>query len=431
MKKFLVFALVLSVIITSFSAIVSADGIEVVIPENDGKGTILVGGIGDLSGAVKNCSNTANTVGGTEASNKSWSVVSIVDIDDTYFDKAVRIESKGTTAVPGTNQVRFQFATDGIEAGEYIYVSFYYRQLSTFDSVTYTTSAPGFSTPEIGVNSGRVTPYTQTSAYMGAEEFDKWYKVSYIYPISAAVAAGNTYLQFGFSKPSAGLPAYMIEVADLKVMTFGKATGPSADYITTEIKNIIGTAGFSSVTFDGSEIDLATYPHQYTQSIYWNGTLPEIKGKDLAGNSAKVEYDGKGVPQTVKLTSYSIDFDVTDAEDDRKAEYFVNIDFYRAATSITVDGVDKTDLTGCVGGEKVALEANIFNLNGETATYTAVLAIYDGKKCIAAIPYKISVSNTDISKTLTFPSYTLPVRDYTGCTVKGFVISTLGMFKVN
>ena len=426
MKKFLAFALVLCVIITSFSAVVSADGIEVVIPENDGKGTVLAGGIGDLVGAVKNCSNTDNSTG----NNKNWSVVSIVDIDDTYFDKAVRIESKGTNAAPGTNQVRLQFATDGIEAGEYIYVSFYYRQLSSFGDTTYNEKTPAISTPEVGKNSGRVTPVTQASAYLSAEEFDKWYKVSYIYPITAAVAAGNTYVQLGFSKPSAGLPAYMMEVADFKVMTFGKATGPSADYVKTEISNVLGTADFSSVTFDGTEVDLSLYPDAYTQSIYWDGTLPVIDGTDINGNAVDVEYDGDSVPQTVKLTAYCMDYDVTNAEDDRKKEYLVNIDFYRAYASVTVDGVETTDLTGCTGGENVVMNASVYNPLGEAADYTAVMGIYNGKKCIATIPWKISVTSADANKTVPV-TYTLPAGNYAGCEVKTFVISTLRMFKVN
>ncbi len=430
MKKFLVFALVLSVIITSFSAIVSADGIEIVIPENDGKGTVLVGGTDELVSAVKNCSNTENTVGGTTATNKNWSVVSIADINDTYFDKAVRIQSKGTTVAPGTNQVRLQFATDGIEAGEFVYISFYYRQLSEFEGKTYTEKTPSFSTPEIGKNSGRVTPQTQASAYLSAEEFDKWYKVSYIYPMTSAVASGNTYMQIGFSKPSAGLPEYVLEVADFKVMTFGLATGPSADYVKTEIGNIIGTADFSSVTFDGSEVDLLLYPDEYTQSIYWNGTLPVIDGKDINGNAVDVEYDGDSVPQTVKLTAYCIDYDVTNQADQRKKEYFVNIDFYRASTSITVDGTATTDLSSCVGGEEVVMNASIYNPLGETADYTAVMGIYKGKKCIAIIPWKISVTSTDVSKTQPV-KYTLPAGNYTGCEVKAFVISPLRMFKVN
>ncbi|MBR5518708.1 MAG: hypothetical protein IKV86_06765 [Clostridia bacterium] len=426
MKKLLVFALVLSVIITSFSAVVSADGIEIVIPENGGKGTVLSGGIDDLVGAVKNCSNTDNSTG----TNKNWSVVSIVDIDDTYFDKAVRIESKGTNVAPGTNQVRLQFATDGIEAGEYIYVSFYYRQLSSLGDKTYTEKTPAFSIPEIGKNSGRVTPITQTSQYLSAEQFDTWYKVSFIYPISAAVAAGNTYVQLGFSKPSAGLPEYVMEVADLKIMTFGLATGPSSDYVKTEINNVISTADFSSVTFDGAEVDLSVYPDEYTQSIYWNGTLPVIDGTDVNGNPVDVEYDGDSVPQTVKLTAYCMDYDVTNYSDDRKKEYLVNIDFYRAATSVTVDGTATTDLSSCTGGEKVVMNASIYNPLGETADYTAVMGIYNGKKCLATIPWKISVTGTDVSKTIPV-EYTLPAGDYTDCEVRTFVISPLRMFKVN
>ena len=116
MKKILGFALILCVIISTLAPSVLAD-VNVEITENDGKGTVIAGGIDDLNSAVKNCSNTANVVSGTEKTDKNWSVVSIADIEDEYFDKAIRIESKGTTAAPSTNQVRATFTTDGVITG--------------------------------------------------------------------------------------------------------------------------------------------------------------------------------------------------------------------------------------------------------------------------------------------------------------------------
>lgn len=426
MKKLLGFALIVCVLITSLASVTFVSAADVVITENDGRGTVLVGGIDELASAIKNCSNTANSTG----TNKNWSQVSIADIDDPYFDKAILIESRGTTAKPGTNQVRATFETDGIEAGEYIYVSFYYRALSELNGTTYTDFPQSFSTPEIGKNSGRVRAIGAASDYSNATEFDKWYKVSYVYPITAAVSAGNTYLQLGFAAPSAGLPAYAMEVAGLNIMTFGIPEGPSADIIKNEVISVLDTADFSSVKFGENEIDLATYPAQYSESIYWNGTLPEITGTDINGKAAKVEYDGDSVPQTVKVTAYAMDYDVTSATDTRKKEYFVNIDYYRASTAVFVGETETTDLTGCVGGEEVKFDATIYNPNGETADYTAVMGIYSGKKCIAAIPWKISVTDTDESKTGTF-TYTLPARDYTGCEIRTYVISPLRMYKVN
>lgn len=426
MKKLLSFTLILSVLLASFSTLNVFADVSVYIPANDGKGTVLVGGVNTLVSAGKNCSNTENSTG----TNKNWSVVSIADIDDPYFDKAIRIESKGTIATPGTNQVRAAFSTEGIGAGEYIYVSFYFRQLSEFGDKTFTEKAPSFSTPELGINSGRVTPITQTGAYLNATDFDTWYKVAYIYPLSGAVASGNTYLQFGFSKPSAGLPEYVIEVAGLNIMTFGVATGPSTDMIKTEIIKNLDNADFSSVKFDGNEVDLDIYPEQYSEMIYWNGTLPVITGKDVNGKDVLVEYESDSVPQKVKLTAFAMDYDVTSTTDTRYKEYFVNIDYYRASTSVSVDGVETNSLSGCVGGEEVELSSTIYNPNNETATYVAVMCIYKGKKCIAAIPGRIFVTNTDVSKTETLP-YTLPVADYSGCEVKSYVISPLRMFKVN
>lgn len=431
MKKILGFALILCVIISIFTPAVLSAGIDVEISENDGKGTVIAGGIDDLNSAVKNCSNTANVVSGTEKTDKNWSVVSIADIEDEYFDKAIRIESKGTTAVPGTNQVRATFTTDGIDAGEYIYVSFYFRALSELNGTTYTDFPQNFAVSELGKNSGRVRPLGKNSDYLTATEFDTWYKVSYVYPIAAAVAAGNTYLQFGFTKPSESLHAYALEIADLNIMTFGVPTGPSTDLIKNEVISVLDTADFSSVTFDGNEIDLATYPEQYTQSVYWNGTLPVIDGTDINGKPATVTYNGTSVPQTVTVTAYAMDYDVTSTTDTRKKDYFVNVDYYRASTDVTVDGVSTTDLTGCVGGEEVVFEASIYNPNGEAAMYSAVMGIYEGKKCIAAIPWKISVTEADPYITKTFDKYILPVRDYTGCEIRTFVISPLRMYKVN
>ena len=430
MKKILSLVLILSVIITSFATFSASADVTVVVPENDGKGTVLVGGIGNLASAIKNCSNTNNLVGGTEASNKNWSVVSIEDVDDTYFDKVIRMESKGTTATPSTNQVRATFATDGISAGEYIYVSFYYRLLSKLGDKTYSEKPPAISLPEIGVNSGRVTPQTQAGQYISAENFDTWYKVTYLYPLTSAVASGNTYQQFTFSKPSGNLPEYVVEVADLNIMTFGVATGPSTDMIKNKITKVLDDADFSSVKFGGNEVDLSVYPDEYTESIYWNGTLPVITGKDINGKNVKVEYESNKVPQTVKLTAYAMDFDVTSATDTRYKEYFVNIDYYRAFTTVLVNG-DETDvLTGCVGGEVVKLNASVYNPNAENATYVAVICIYKGKKCIATIPNRISVTTSDVSKTVSF-TYTLPAGDYTGCKVESYVISPLRMYKVN
>lgn len=427
MKKLLGFTLVLCMLITSLVSVNADSATDVVITENNGKGTVIVGGIDDLASAIKNCSNTANSTG----TNKNWSVVSIADIDDDNFDKAIRIESKGTTAAPGTNQVRATFETDAIEAGEYIYVSFYYRVLSKLGDTTYTTMPQGFSVSEIGVSSGRVRAIGATSDYNSAAEFDTWYKLSYVYPLSKAVEAGNRYLQLAFTRPSGGLQTYAMEVAGLNIMTFGIPTGPSADLIKNEVISVLDTADFSSVKFGEKEIDLSVYPTQYTESIYWNGTLPVITAKDINGKAAKVEYDGDGVPQTVTVTAYAMDYDVTDTADTRKKQYFVNIDYYRASTAVSVGETETTDLTGCVGGEKVVLEATIYNPNGETADYTAVMGIYNGKKCIAAIPYKISVTETDETKTVSFPSYTLPTGDYTGCEVRSYVISPLRMYKVN
>ena len=125
-----------------------------------------------------------------------------------------------------------------------------------------------------------------------------------------------------------------------------------------------------------------------------------------------------------------MDYDVTNYSDDRKKEYLVNIDFYRAGTEVTVDGEATTDLSSCTGGEKVVMNASIYNPLGETADYTAVMGIYKGKKCLATIPWKISVTGTDVSKTIPV-EYTLPAGDYTGCEVRTFVISPLRMFKVN
>ena len=422
MKNLCRLIILLGILLAAFSACVIA---RAEIPENNGLGTLLAGGAEGLVSAAKNVSAVDNPTG----NNRNWLDVQTVDLTDGLFQTAVRITCGGTNAAPGTNQVRMLFNAPAMAAGDYVYVSFYYRVRSACEGLTYEAMPPSFACTSLHTSSGNRQTMAGTT-YQSAEAFDTWYKVEYLYPLSAAVPAGTPYLQMSFARPAEGLQPYVVEVADVHILYFGAVTGASDGLIQSELTAALSNAAFSYVQIDGAAVDLETYPTAYRMRFLWDGTLPAVTAADLYGRAAAVEYETAGVPQTVRATVYALRYDKTNPDDPNKRTYELHLDYVRAAAGVTVDGADTAALSGCTGGEAVQVHVTAYNPNGEAAEYVAVLGIYDGKKCVAAIPWKLSVSAAEPQKTADF-SYILPEGSYEGFVCRAFVIEPRQMIKVN
>lgn len=391
------------------------------IPENNGLGTPLA-----VSGVTKNISATANSTG----TNKNWLNAEAVELTDTLFDSAFRISSIGTDAVPSTNQIRITFDSPAMTAGEYVYVSFYYRALSECNGVTYENKPVSFACTSLNMSSGLKAASNGTT-YQSAENFDTWYKVSYTYPLASDVAEGSRYMQISFSKPADFLPAYCMEIAGVNILYFGSVTGQSSELIQNEISQTLKTAEFSSLTLDGENIDLTLYPTGYTKSILWNGEqLPAVEAKDMYGRDAEVRYSDDKLPADVTVTAFSYEYDFTSPDDSLKSTYTLRLDYVKSGTVTLVGTNETSSLEECTGGETVTARPTFYNPNGEIQNYVVVLGIYKGNKCMLAVPWNYTVNSDKTADTQDF-SYTLPDGDYSGAELRVFVISPLKAIKVN
>ena len=324
-----------------------------------------------------------------------------------------------TGRVTGKFQIELSDIPSGVAAGDYIYIKFYYRINSKYtDGVTDTVN-PGsfFPYPKFGATSG-----TGNFGYSsGSAVKDTWYMGTIKTTLEAATATFQRFVMIFQAGEYVN-----IDLGGVSAMYIGPVTYTSDDSLNVEgqINELISTASFSSIKFDGKEIDLSANPDSYSTKIGWTGKLPEIVAVDGMGNTIKVNpdtdivYDGK-LPKTVYLTAYALDQNIFDPGNSSKKVYTINIDYHRVLTNVTVNG------------SSVTFDADIYNLNNENLNYTAVICIYDktNGKCIAAVPYKISVPEEKDSDIF---SFTYPGdRDYTDYDCKAFIISPVGMFKIN
>ena len=416
-RKFRLISVFLTVfLIVSQSTLIFAD-----IPENNGLGTPL-----QINGIVKNISATANSTG----TNKNWLDTRAASFTDTIFDSGFRITSKGTDAPPSTNQVRITFNSPAMAAGDYVYVSFYYRALSECDGTSYASKPVSFACTSLNTSSG-LKPASGGTTYQNAEEFDKWYKVSYTYPLTADVAEGVRYLQMSFSKPKDALPAYCMEVADVNILYFGNVTGQSSELIQKEISDTLKSAEFSSLTVDDENIDLNLYPNLYAKKVLWDGVkFTAVAAKDMYGRDADVQCSNNGLPTDVTVTIYSYDYDYTAPDESLKKVYTVKLDYIRAQAVTLVGTKEISSLDGCTGGETAVIRPTFYNPNGETQTYVVILGIVKDNKFVAAIPWTYTTDENKTSETCDF-CYVLPEGDYEGARLRGFIISPLKAVIIN
>jgi len=324
-----------------------------------------------------------------------------------------------SSRVTGKFNINFANMPSGAAAGDNIYIKFYYRINSKYTDGTTATVKPTsfYNYAKFGATSG-----IGGFGYKSAEiEMDKWYMGTVKTTFESASSAFlRIVLIFQAGE-------YVnVDIGEINAVYIGPVTYESTDELNVEgqINQLVSTASFSSISFDGEEINLQENPDSCNKTIDWKGTLPAITAKDGMGNTVTVNpdtdvvYDGK-LPKKINLTAYALEHNKFEPDDTNKKVYTINLDYIRAASDVTVDG------------SNVTLNVDVYNLNNEKLNYVATLCIYEKAtgKCVAAVPYNIALDETDDNKSFSF-TYSGKV-DYTDYECKSYVISTLRMFKVN
>ena len=352
---------------------------------------------------------------------KNSGSITVTPIGDTDgVSNVYRVYGGGASArVTGKFSIELNDIPSDVAAGDYIYINFYYRINSKYTDGTTDTVAPSpfYQYPKFGGTSG-----TGNFGYSQADvEFDKWYMGSIKTTFETATATGQRFVMVF----QAG-EYVSVDIGGITAMYLGPVTYTSDDEFNVDgqINQFISVASFSSIMVDGEEVDLATYPESFNKTVAWTGSLPEIIAVDGRGNTVAIDpekdvvYEGN-LPKTVYLTAYPLDCNMFDPDSSNKKVYAINLDYHRTLTDVVADG------------SSITLNLDIFNLNSEKLDYTAVICAYDKVtgKCVASVPYKVSLAETDDSKHFSF-TYTGD-KNYADYDCKAYVISPLRMFKIN
>ncbi|MDO4563901.1 MAG: hypothetical protein Q4C12_08760 [Clostridia bacterium] len=267
---------------TSYTVTYSKE--EINIPENGGKGTKLA-----FSGIVH-----------------SQGQGSIATVADDTFGTICRMTNSGGTYY----RPYLEFAKTMnllYSAGDYLYISFYWRALDGESPATYFNAAVSFENFAVPAKS------IGTSAAMN---YGSWNKAEMVLPNNAdrTWTDMRLSLQFGGSDAT----ARVIDIAAPVCYYLGAATGGDADAILTEFRKTFSSdSSIAALTVGGTSVDLAANPSSYDAG----------KANITSANVSVIVSEGAYVIKSdaageIKITVYPQNANILNAAQD-KTEYII------------------------------------------------------------------------------------------------------------
>lgn len=300
----------------------------------------------------------------------------------------------------------------GASAGDWVYVSFYYRTYNRF------TNSAGEVVdnnqmdlyPSIRSN-GLENPYyrTSTAKYIrmtpdttAENDVNEWQKLTYIQKLDNdtnetwTLKLTSNHTRNSTDGTIVGTNR-KVDFADVKVVYFGLPEGNTTDedVIKAAIEEAAGNYGLTNVYLDGEEIDTASNPLSYsvTTPRYSAGADPfTITGNSIHGAGLVNVFEGNN---TYVVKSYPLDYDYLSGTDNRVAAYTINVipeyDFYDFALagmtlSLKADNGLTASKQGVIigasynaSGRMLALKAEPFTLTGNSAANALSVTVPDAE----------------------------------------------------
>ena len=403
----------------------------VTITENNGYGTAVIGGLQSptVVGTVGREFAKLETIKGSDAA----------PFDEYY--SWTREEFK----VEGTNNQSYLAVSgelpEGAEAGDWVYVSFYYRTYNRF------TNSDGEVVdnnqidlyPSIRSDS-KETPYyrTATAKYIrlspdlsSDSDVGEWKKLAFIQKLDNATNESWTLkLSSTHIKNSDGTISgnnRKFDFADIKVVYFGTPTSDTPDtddsFYVAAIQNAAGNYGLSAIYVDGEEVDTNTNPLSYTTY-----TTPRYTAREKHSVVTGDTIHGAGMANVVEtdagftVKSYPLDYDWLSGTDNRVAAYTVNevaeYDFYDFAINgntftLKADNALTSTKNGVIilasynaMGKMLKMKAEPFSINGlgntlsvtvPEASGVASMKVFVWDGIASSVPYVKTIVVEDIT----------------------------------
>ncbi|MBQ4109942.1 MAG: hypothetical protein IJC74_03570 [Clostridia bacterium] len=281
----------------------------------------------------------------------------IYDLDDTGFEKAYRYEYLGTfSANPIQTQVAFK-NNNNVAAGEYFYISFYYRFVTDNTHTAPTTMVRRTYANDSG--SAKTTVTTDITS--------NWTKGEFIVTNLNAIKAGTPVdLRFLLNISDTTDKIYM-DIANPTCVYFGAVTGDAEDAINEQISK----SAISSVKINGKAIDLAANPTSYetTEKAELDNIVVEGWQGSAATTKSVSKADGK---VTCEYTVYAADYDFLTSPANGKSTYTVttaapdydiyNYEYDITANGYTVNALFDNNTTSTISFDYIVA---LYNLQGE------------------------------------------------------------------
>ncbi len=299
---------------------------------------------------------------------------------------------------------------EGAKAGDWVYVSLYYRVYNRFtNSAGEVVDGSGMDvTPAIRSNGndnslyipGTTTKYIRmTPDAESQNDVGEWEKITYIQKLTYDTNENWTLkLTNNYTKnATAGTLSCTnrkVDFADIKIAYFGTPTSDTPDtdesFYVAAIQNAAGNFGLSTVYVNGEEIDKNTNPLSYTTLTTPRYTAREkhsvVTGNTVhgAGMASVAETDGG-----FEVKSYPLDYDWLSGTDNRVASYTINevaeYDFYdfelngNTFTLKADNGLTNAKKGVIIGasydamGKMLKLKAEPFSINGLANTLSVTV----------------------------------------------------------
>ena len=373
-----------------------------------------------------------------------------IELTDDAFDKAYPYQCYGGGSNNRWDNI-FKIKLDIPDAKENdcVWISYYYKSATSFtggNGKQYTGAT--MSIPQHRNTKNDIVLEMKTAQYVG--DFitdDKWHKVDLymkasqmtgeelsiyftdmskpVYYLFAGFRAGVVHFEEGTEynndRAYTELGWHLQKENTKELMLNGKIYNVEEDEVyvdadsdVLDIKSVGSDAVYEVNKLGMGKYEVKLYAPGYDKSVDEIGVATFRRRI----NKSTGEFAGDGTIEQYKVTNAKL-----------TRTFNVNLNFKEVTVVLKVDGEEKTDISDCVGGEKITTDVTFVNVNGESKTFITVVSIYKDGSVMAVIPTR-EVMTEDTPVITNQYKYILPEDDYEGAEIKLYVINTANMFDI-
>ncbi|MBR5518707.1 MAG: hypothetical protein IKV86_06760 [Clostridia bacterium] len=286
MKKLLALLIVLTMVIGIMPVVSAA------IPQNNGLGSAA----------------TFKDWGRNSPSSGAY--CGVTSVDDATFGKVTRYEAKGVAN--GNNYTQYKSfinfnMPEGMTApvaGDKVMVSFYYRINTDGDNVAPLTFS-GSSSLNKNATTGR--------NFGDVSKVNEWQYVSYIAGVDSTLYGEPSIRQVVRFTTSKNTDKVSIDIADPKAVYMGAVTAEGDVTANAQIESALSTTAITSLTVDGTAVDLTANPTTYTTEEDITAESIAVATRYGAADKVVVDVAADGLSATVKVYAPYINWMAADA----------------------------------------------------------------------------------------------------------------------